>query len=78
MADEGAQVTMELVYEVLKKLQQGQADLATGLRDVKESIISLREDVHGTRGDLLRHEKALAALESDIGRIKVRLDLRDR
>jgi len=32
---------------------------------------------HATRGDILRQEKAIAALEVDIDRIKVRLDLSD-
>lgn len=68
---------MELMHELLKKIQKTQSDHSENFRDIKENLIALREDVHGARGDVLRQEKALASVEADLDRIKVRLDLRD-
>jgi len=45
------------------------------LRDLRGSVIATRDEIHATRGDILRQEKAIAALEVDIDRIKMRLDL---
>ena len=47
------------------------------IKDLKGGQIIIREDINGVRGDLIRHERAFAVLESDIDRIKTRLDLSD-
>lgn len=70
-------ITNDLLYDVLKRLQQDNVDLKRMLKDVKESIISVREDVHSLRSDILRQEKALATVEVDVDRIKNRLDILD-
>lgn len=73
----GDETTNELMYEVLKKIQTTQAEHSHYFREIKESLLALRNDMHGTRGDVLRQEKALASVEVDIDRIKARLDLND-
>ncbi|MBZ0141640.1 MAG: hypothetical protein K8H87_18010 [Pseudorhodoplanes sp.] len=47
------------------------------MRDLKTTVLALREDVNGLRGDILRQERAFAAVEVDIDRIKARLDFTD-
>ena len=54
----------------LKALQHGQQDL-------KNEMISLRQEVHNLRGDSLRRDQSIAGLEVSIERIKSRLDLSD-
>lgn len=69
--------TNDLMLDILKELQKGQADLKVGQRELKDGQISLRDEVHALRGDILRQERAIASLEIDVERIKHRLDLVD-
>jgi len=73
MADDN--VTLDLLFELVKDTNQRTRNVEVSLRDLKDNVISLREDVHGARGDVLRQEKALASVEVDIDRIKTRLEL---
>ena len=70
-------VTNELLLEVLKQLQSDNVDMKRSLQYLKQSVLSVRNDVHSLRSDILRQEKALAAVEVDVDRIKTRLDLVD-
>jgi len=72
-----SKVTNELLLEVLKRIQQDNADVKRMIKDVKSNVISVREDVHSLRSDILRQEKALATVEVDVDRIKTRLDIVD-
>ncbi|WP_374309938.1 hypothetical protein [Methylocella sp.] len=47
------------------------------IRDLQGSVHALRTEVHALRGDVLRQERSMAALELDVDRIKVRLSLND-
>ena len=67
----------ELMLPLLREIRAGQDDAKTDRQEIKDSILSLREDVHGLRGDVLRIEKGLASVELDVDRIKTRLDLVD-
>lgn len=69
--------TNDLMLEILKTLQADSKATRGDIRDMRDSMISMREEMHGLRGDLLRQERAIASLENDIDRIKVRLDLVD-
>ena len=68
-------VTNELLLEILKRIQQDNVDLKRLIKDVKDNVLSAREDVHSLRSDILRQEKALATVEVDVDRIKNRLDI---
>lgn len=70
-----AEATNELILEILKSLQQDNVAIKRGIADIKQNIISARDDIHSLRTDILRQEKALATLEVDVERIKVRLDI---
>jgi hypothetical protein len=67
----------DIVLEFLRRFDQRQARFEDLLRELRSSQIATRDEIHATRGDILRQEKAIAALEVDIDRIKVRLDLSD-
>lgn len=70
-------VTNELIYETLKKVQDGVADLKRDLREVKLDLNGLR----GMVGDLIktdsRRDTSYISLESRVERIEARLDLHE-
>ncbi len=70
-------ITNELIYEVLKSLQENIRRIDSSLREIKDGQIHIREDINSVRGDVLRHDKSMAGLEVDIERIKNRLDLNE-
>jgi predicted nucleic acid-binding Zn-ribbon protein len=72
-----AEVTNELMYEVLKSIQHDVHGLKDGLRELKQELISLRghvlsiqNDIHNMYGILARHDERL-------DRIEHRLELRE-
>lgn len=72
-----AEVTNELMYEVLKSLQQDVRFLKDGQREIKQELVSIRgyilsiqNDVHNIYGILGRHDDRL-------DRIERRLELRE-
>ena len=73
MADE----PNSLVLEHLKRIQADISDLKASVGELREGQLSLRDDVHAIRGDLLRHERILASLDSRLCRVETRLELVD-
>lgn len=71
------EVTNELIYEILKSLQAGQADIKATQADHTRQLIRLREEVNGLRGDDLRRETLQAQMDSRLERIEIRLNLAD-
>ena len=69
---------VELLFEHLRHIRERVDSTDTAIRDVKQMVISLRSEVHSLRGDILRQEQALAGVESDVDRIKARLDIVDQ
>lgn len=67
----------EIILEHLRYLRTRADTTDAAVRDLKTMVIGLREDVNGLRGDVLRQERALAVVETDIERIKARLDISD-
>jgi len=53
-------VTNELLYEVLKQGQAGQAEMKATLGDVVTQLIRVREDINNLRSDDLRRERVQA------------------
>ena len=70
-------VTNELLYDVLKKLQTGQAEMKATLSDVVAQLIRVREDIHSLRSDDLRRERVQAQMDVRLERIENRLNLND-
>ncbi len=72
-----AQITNELIYEILKQLQAGQADLKVILSDHSRQFIKVREDINSLRGDDLRREALQAQMDARLQHIETRLNLTD-
>lgn len=77
-------VTNELMYEVLKSLQEGQAQLRRELVEVRgdmrgmnEHLAALSASYAALVGDGLRRNDQMAELRERIERIERRLDLAD-
>jgi hypothetical protein len=70
-------VTNELMYEVLKKLQAGQAEIKATLADVVTQLIRVREEINSVRSDDLRRERVQSQIDVRLERIETRLDLHD-
>jgi hypothetical protein len=68
-------VTLELMYEVLKKLQDGQARIVDTQADHTHQLLRLREDINNLRSDDLRRETMQVQMDIRLGRIETRLNL---
>ena len=65
-----AEVTDELMYEMLKPMQRELPDVKSGIGEVKLELnamrghmVSLQQDVHNIYGILTRHEARLERIE---------------
>lgn len=72
-----AEVTSELMYEILKKLQErfdkvdfALAEVKTGLNNVRGTMVAMQGDLHNIYSTLARHDERL-------DRIEKRLELRE-
>ena len=74
MADEPT----NLVLDHLKRIQADISDLQGSVGELREGQLSLRDDVHAIRGDLLRHEHILTSLDNRLRRVETRLELVDQ
>lgn len=70
-------VDNQLIYEMLKKIQQSISRMDAKLDDHSRQFIALREQLHTMDGNALRQERLIAGLEVRIERIENRLDLHD-
>lgn len=68
-------VDNELIYEVLKKLQAGQAEIKATLSDVLAQLIRVRQDINRVESDDLRRERVQAQMDLRLERIETRLNL---
>ena len=71
------EISLELMYEVLKKIQADIATMKADLADVKSIHLRLREDFNRFEGDLLRFERIEAGTQLRLARIENRLNLND-
>ncbi len=72
-----AEVTNELLYEILKKLQTDMAEVKNTLGDHGHQLIRIREEINMLRGDDLRRETMQAQMGHRLERIEQRLQLTD-
>ena len=72
-----AEVTNELMFEVLKGMQARLSNIEEGVREVRGEIRALRTTVHGVQGDLHNLYEAFSALDTRMSRIERRLDIID-
>ena len=74
MADE----PIDLVLEHMTRIQADISDLKASVGELRKGQLSLRDDIHAIRGDLLRHEHILTSLDSRLRRVETRLELVDQ
>jgi hypothetical protein len=70
-------VDNDLIYEVLKKLQAGQAEMKGTLADIVAQLIRVRQDINSIQSDDLRRERIQAQMDVRLERIETRLNLHD-
>ena len=70
-------VTNELLYEVLKSIQNDLSEVRRTLADHTRQLIGIREDINHLRGDDLRRERIQAQMDVRLERIEIRLNLND-
>lgn len=68
----------EIILEHLRAIRADLGDVKQDVRELRSGVNSLRQEVNAMRGDLLRQERAIAAVEVEIDRINVRLGLSDQ
>lgn len=71
------EVTQELIYEVLKKMQIDVAHLKDGVRDLRQDNIGIRNDIHAMQGDINDLRASDVKIIDCLERIENRLDLRE-
>jgi flagellar capping protein FliD len=77
MADNTDNISNELIYEILKKLQAGQSRMEARLAEHSEQFNGIRHLLIAMQSDDLRTEAAVAGLRVDMDTIKTRLNLID-
>jgi hypothetical protein len=72
-----AEITLELMYEVLKKIQEGQARMIDTQADHTRQLLRIREDINNLRSDDLRRETVQVQMDLRLERMETRLNLHD-
>lgn len=67
-------VSNELIYEVLKDIQVRLGRQEQTLKDLSTGQIRIREEINGSRGDIIRQEQRFNDLEVRLDRIDARYD----
>ncbi len=72
-----AGVTNELIYEILKSLQQGQADIKAGQQELKAELHAIRGHMLAFQTDINNLYSSLSGLDVRLERVERRLTLTD-
>jgi hypothetical protein len=72
-----AELTQELLFEVLRKIQAEIATFKEGQRDVRQEIIGLRNYMHVMQGDINSMRGTMGQVLDRLDRIENRLELRE-
>lgn len=72
-----ADITNELMYELLKRIQEDVSSLKDGQRDLRQDNLYLRNPFHTMQGDINNLRGSIAHIETRLDRIENRLELRE-
>jgi len=72
-----AEVTNELMYELLKTIHQRMDRLENGLGEVKQELVSIRPSMMGMQTDIHNIYGILGRHDERLDRIEKRLELRE-
>ena len=70
-------ISQELMYELLKRIQSDLVTLKDGQRDMRQDIVSLRNHMHVMQGDINNLHASMAQVLTRLDRIENRLELRE-
>lgn len=70
-----AEVTNELIYEVLKAVQFRMTNIEDGVREVKGELVAIRGHMLATQSDIANIYDKLGKIEYRVERIERRLDI---
>jgi len=70
-----AEVTNELICEILKQLQQDNAGLKDGQREIKESLVAIRTHLVALQQDVSNIYTVLGRNDNRLDRIERRLEI---
>ncbi|MFZ5834852.1 MAG: hypothetical protein ACOY2B_05635 [Pseudomonadota bacterium] len=70
-------VTNELIFEVLKQIQERLSRHEQMLKGLQAGQVRIREELNGLRGDDIRREIQQARMDQRLERIENRLNLSD-
>ena len=70
-----AEVTNELLFEVLKGIQNDVGLLKNGQRDIKDELIALRQHQHAAQGEINAVLSRLASIEGRMERMERRMNI---
>ena len=70
-------ITQELMFELMKRIQSDLATLKDGQRDMRQDIVSLRNHMHVMQGDINNLHGSMAQVLTRLDRIENRLELRE-
>ncbi len=71
------EITQELIYEVLTKIQGDIGQLKDGVRDLRQDNIRVRADIHTMQGDINALRATDVQIMDRLDRIENRLELRE-
>jgi hypothetical protein len=66
------EITNELMYNVLKKIQEDVSHIRDRVDDHDQQFIRMREEIHSMRGDVLRVGRSVAEMQVKIDRLERR------
>lgn len=72
-----AEVTSELMFELMKRMHADLAGLKDGQKDIRQDLLSLRNQLHLLQGDFNTMRGSFAQFETRLDRIENRLELRE-
>ncbi|TDK36650.1 hypothetical protein E2F50_06905 [Rhizobium deserti] len=72
-----AEITNELMYELMKRMHGELANLRDGQNDLRQDFISLRNHMHVMQGDVNNLRTTMAQVLIRLDRIENRLELRE-
>ena len=72
-----ADLTNELMFELLKRIQADSSGLKDSFRDLRLDLSNLRTQVHLMQGDMNHMRGSIARIDDRLDRIENRLDLRE-
>ncbi|WLS08223.1 hypothetical protein Q9314_00100 [Shinella sumterensis] len=70
-------ISQELVFELMKRIQSDLTTFKDGQRDMRQDIVSLRNHMHVMQGDVNNLHSSMAQVLTRLDRIENRLELRE-